>query len=211
MNVRDVDIAGLGNLALQIVDDREGVKKHSQYLRSGTIDEMNVQSAGRSFAEMGSSKSIVVSGLLRNCKIFVPGPDLELMNVSGSLRIADNILEAKDITANLETTKGWNGRLRLGLEGKSAPFHLDLLVHTGAPELQAVLLKLVRDKTLRAELLKVRNVQGELSGRLILGETIDAISPSRSLFQTRILAPITNLFRFPSQFEAAGLTMTKSN
>lgn len=177
INVRDVDIAELGDLALRIADDSEGVKRVFQYLRSGAITEMNFQSAGRSVAEMGLSKNILVSGLMRNCKIFIPGPDLELANVTGSVRIADNILEANDIAANLGTTKGWNGKLRVGLEGKAAPFHLDMMVNTGASELQSVLLKLVHDETFREELLKARNVEGELSGRLILGETLDAIAP----------------------------------
>ncbi|HEY7218475.1 MAG TPA: AsmA-like C-terminal domain-containing protein [Candidatus Binatia bacterium] len=138
---------------------------------------MTFESTGRSLAEMAFNKNTVASGLMRDCKILIPRPDLALTNVSGSVRIASGVLEAKDIAANLGTAKGWNGTLRLGFEGKLSPVHLDVLVHTGAPELQAVLLKLVHDEAIRAELLNVRSIEGDLSGRLILGETIDAISP----------------------------------
>jgi len=177
IQVRDVDIAQVNDLALRIADDAEGVKRILRYVPAGTIPEMSIQSAGSSFADMALSKNVIASGLLRDCKISIPAAELELTNVSGSVRLADGILSAKDITANLGTTKGWNGSLRLGFERKASPFHVDILVHTGAPELQSVLLKVVHDEAVRGELLKVRNVEGELSGRLILGETIDTISP----------------------------------
>jgi hypothetical protein len=177
MNVRDMDIAELRNLALRVAADREVVKTTFQHLRSGTIAEMNFHSAGASIAEMTLPRNIAVSAALRNGQIFIPGADLALENLSGSVRIADDVLEAKDVTAKLGTAKGWDGRLRLGLKGKNAAFHLDTMVSTGAPELQSVLLKLVQDKPLRAELLKVRDLRGELAGRLILGESLDAISP----------------------------------
>jgi hypothetical protein len=149
---------------------------------------MSIQSAGRSFADMALSKNVIISGLLRDCKIFIPGPDLELHNVTGSVRISDGILEADGVSANLGASKGWNGKLRLGLESKAAPFHLDMALHTRAPELHAVLLKLVREETFRGELLKVQNVTGELSGRLILGERLNDISPVVTITKAEISA-----------------------
>ncbi|MGH7795186.1 MAG: AsmA-like C-terminal domain-containing protein [Candidatus Binatia bacterium] len=177
IRVRDVDIAEVSDLAFRIADDPEAVKRMLRYIPAGTIREMNVQSAGRSFTEMALSKNIVVSGVVHNCNIFIPGADLELASVTGSVRISDGILEAGNVSGNLGTARGRSGNLKLGLDGKTAPFHFDMSVHTGAPELQAVLLKLVHDETFRRELLKVRNVSGELSGRLILGGTLDAVSP----------------------------------
>jgi hypothetical protein len=177
ISIRDADIAEVSNLALRIVDDNEGVRRIIRSIPAGTIPEMNFQSAGRSFTEMASRKNIVVSGVMHNCRVFIAGPDLELNNVSGSVRISNGMLEADKVRANLGTTKGWSGKLRVGFDGKTAPFHLDILVQTGTAELQSVLLKVVHDEPFRGELLKVRNVSGELSGRLILGETLDAISP----------------------------------
>jgi hypothetical protein len=138
---------------------------------------MSIQSAGRSVAEMALRKNIILSAVMRNGKIVLPGSDLELDNVTGSVRIFQGTLEANNVSANHGTMRGWNGVLRLGLEGKTAPFHLDLSVRTGAADLQAVLLKLARNETFRGELLKVQNLEGELSGRLILGDRLNTISP----------------------------------
>jgi hypothetical protein len=188
IKVRDVDIAAVSRMALQTAGDVEGVKRIFRYLPAGRIPDMSIESHGDSVAELASTKNIVVFGSIRDCKVSIPGLALELMDVSGSVRIADRLLEAKDIAAKLGTTKGWDGRLRLGLEGKSAPFHLDMLMHTGAPELLSFLLKVVRDPTVRAEIMKVRNVEGEMSGRLILGETLDAISPVVAISKADISA-----------------------
>ena len=187
LKAHDVDIAEVG-LALQMIDDAEGVKKILRYVPAGTISEMIIHSAGRSFAEMTSSENFIASGRLQNSTIFIPGPNLELKNVTAALGLAGNNLQADNISANLGAMQGRNGVLRLGLEGGTAPFHLDMSVHTGAPELLSVLLKVVRDEGVRAQLLKLRKVDGELSGRLILGETIDAISPVVAISNVAISA-----------------------
>jgi hypothetical protein len=184
-NVRDVAVGEVRQLA-RLVDDIEVVKRTFRYLQAGTIAEMNFYSSGRSVAEMASGKNIVISGSMSDAKIFIPGPDLELQNLTGSARLADSILEAKDITANLGAIKGSAGRLRLGLEGETAPFHLDILVDARASDLHTVLVKATPDKAFREELMKVHNVAGELSGRLILGETLNAISPSVAISKADI-------------------------
>ena len=177
IKVRDVDIAEVSQVALQFVDDTDRLKKIIRYIPAGTIPEMNFQSAGRSMAEMAWSKNVLVSGSMNNGKIFLPGPDLELQNVAGSVRISAGILEASGVSATVGASKGWNGKLLLGLEDKTAPFRLDISLRTSAPELHSVLLKLIRDGAFRGELLKVRDLDGNLSGRLILGERLNAISP----------------------------------
>ena len=186
INVRDVDIAEVARLVLQTAGDAAGVQKAFHYFPAGTISEMTVQSAGGSFAEMALRKNIVLTGVMRNGNIVLPGSELELENVSGSVRISQGILEAANVSANHGTMKGWNGVLRLGLEGKGAPFHLDLSVRSGAADLQAVLFKLARNETFREELLKVQDLKGELSGRLILGERLNAISPLVTLSEADI-------------------------
>ncbi|HEX5022997.1 MAG TPA: AsmA-like C-terminal domain-containing protein [Candidatus Binatia bacterium] len=177
IKVRDVDIGELSQVALQFVHDIERLKRIIRYIPAGTIPEINLQSAGRSIAEMVWSKNVSVSGSMHNGKIFLPGPDLEFHNVAGSVRISGGTLEASGVNATVGASKGWNGKLRLGLQDTAAPFRLEVSLHTSAPELHSVLLKVIRHGAFRAELLKVRDLDGNLSGRLILGERLNAISP----------------------------------
>lgn len=176
-NVRDGDLAELGELALRVADDGEAVQRLLRYVPAGTLSELKLHSSARTFVEMAGSKNLAAAATVRQAKVVVPGPDLEFTNVAASVRFADNILEASDITAEHGAAKAWNGKLRLGLAGKAAPFHLDIELRTAAPELQSVLLKLVADETLRKELTNVQKLEGELTGRLILGDTLATISP----------------------------------
>jgi len=186
IQVRDANIAQLQDLARRIADDHDAVRIARRYVSAGTIPEMSIQSAGASIAELMSRKNLAVSGSLHGGTISIPGPDLELKNVTGSVQFSEGILAADGVSANLGTTKGWNGNLRLGLDGKTAPFHLDISFQASAPEAHAVLLKLVRDDALREQLLKVKNVEGGLSGRLILGERLEAIAPILTLAKADI-------------------------
>jgi hypothetical protein len=188
VRLRGVDLAKAGGLASLIVDDPETVSKMLRYVPAGAIPEMTIQVAGRSFAEMASTKNLLVSASLQDGKIIVPGADLELQNVTGSVRISPGIIEADRVSVNLGATKGWNGKLRLGLGAEAAAFHLDLSVRGAAADIHSVLLKVVHDQAFRGELLKVTNVEGELAGRLIVGERLGAIVPIVTISQTQIAA-----------------------
>ena len=113
---------------------------------------------------------------MRGVKMFVPGPDLDLANVSGSVLISAGVLECRSCSATLGKTKGRDGALRVGLAGGGAPFHMDIMVDADARELQTLLVRLVKDEALRKEVSRFHDVNGALSGRLVLGETLDAIS-----------------------------------
>ena len=177
VKARDIDIAEVGAFALRIVDEPEDIKRILRYVQAGTIREFKFDSAGRSLREMAFNIKTVASGLLRDGKIFLPEPDLELQHVGGSVQISGGVLSAEKVSATLGTAKGVDGKLRLGLQGEAPAFHLDIALRTGAAELHSVLLKFARDQAWRKELLKMRKLEGELSGRLILGETLGAVVP----------------------------------
>ena len=117
-----------------------------------------------------------VTANVRGGKIFVPGPDLDLENVNGAVLISAGVLECTKCSATLEKAKGRDGALRVGLANPSGPFHLDIRVDTDAKDLQSLLVRHVPDATFRKEVARFRDVAGSLSGRLVLGETLDAIS-----------------------------------
>ncbi|HUK40715.1 MAG TPA: DUF748 domain-containing protein, partial [Candidatus Acidoferrales bacterium] len=87
IRLRDVDIAEVRDMALRTVGDVEGVKRIFLYVPAGKIPDMSIEAAGRSVADMASVKNMVVSAVMRNGKIFIPSPALELKDVSGSVRI----------------------------------------------------------------------------------------------------------------------------
>ena len=209
VRARDFEIADISELALRIAGDDPRIRSVSRYIAAGTIVEMRLESAGKSFDEVVSRQNIAVSALIRGGRILIPRYDLEFKNVGGSVRIAHGLLDADHVTGNLGSAAGWNGKVTLGLHGKNAPFHLDIQARSAAPEVQALLLKIVSDEPLRRELSKLRDVSGELSGRLVLGDSLDAISPvvtTSKLAVSAIYSPVD----FPIEIRAGRFSYDRS-
>jgi hypothetical protein len=185
---QELDAGMIRKSALLLADDVASVQDVFRYVQGGTIAEIRVEARGRSLAEALTSKLAVVSANLRGVKIFVPGPDLDIENVAGSLLISAGVLECKKCAATLGKAKGRDGALRVGLTGPDGPFHLDIMVETDARELQSLLLEHVKDAAFRKEVSRFHDVDGSLSGRLVLGETLEAISVKVSAVQPALTA-----------------------
>lgn len=176
----DLNVGMIRESALLLADDISSVQSVFRYLRDGTIPEIRVETRGRSFTEALKNKHAVVKANLRSVKIFVPGPDLDLENISGSLLISAGILQCKECSATLGKAKGRDGALRVGLAGPRGPFHLDIIVESDARELRSLLVRHVKDEAFQKQLSRIRHIDGSLSGRVVLGESLDAISAKLS-------------------------------
>jgi hypothetical protein len=183
---KDLDVSQVREWALKIASDVVVVEDLFRHLRGGQIPEISFQAAGRSFAEMWKQNDIVVTGTLRDGNISTFALDIDLAEVNGPFVVSRGILEAKQFSARLGKIQGRDGAVRLGLEGNRAPFHLDLMVQADAAELHSLLLRIVKDEGFRKELSRIRNIEGDLSGRLILGERIDSLFPKISISNAAI-------------------------
>lgn len=181
---QDVDVSRVRDTALKIAGDVGIVEDLFNHVKGGQIPQISFQAAGSSFADLW--RNIDVAGTLRGGNIFAYVLGLDLDDVNGQFVVSRGILEAKQFSARSGKIQGSNGTLRLGLEGKSAPFHLDMMVQTDAAELPSLLVRVVKNDGFRKELSRLRNVAGDLSGRLILGERIDAISAKVSILKAAV-------------------------
>ena len=181
---RDLDVSGVRETALKIAGDIGIVEDVFQHVRGGQMPEISFQATGRSFAELG--KNITTTGVLRGGNIFAYVLGINLDDVNGQFAVSRGILEAKQFSARSGKIQGREGTLRLGLEGKNAPFHLDIMVDADAAELHSLLFRVFKDDGLRKELSRVRNIEGDLSGQLVIGEKIDSISARVSILKAAL-------------------------
>ena len=183
---KELDVSQVRDWALKIAGDIEVVEYIFRHVKGGKIPEISFQTAGRSFDELWKTNNMAVTGTLRDGNIlgFATGVDLE--EVSGPFVVSRGVLEANQFSARLGKIQGRDGVVRVGLEGKSAPFHLDMMVQADAAELRSLLLRVVENEDFRKEVSKLRDVKGNLSGRLILGERIDSILPKVSILKAAI-------------------------
>jgi hypothetical protein len=181
---RNLDVASSRESALKIAGDVGFVENLFRHIKAGKIPEITVQTVGKSFAEM--SKNIGVTGSLAGGHLFAVALDSDFEDVSGLFTVSGGVLEAKQFSGRVGKTHGREGTLRLGLQGKSAPFHLDVMVQTDAADLHSWLLRVIKNEAFRNELSKVHNPEGNLSGRLILGERIDDLFPKISISKAAV-------------------------
>jgi len=185
---QDLDVKGIRDDALRTAGDIRIVRQIFNHVRGGTIAKIIFESKGRSLPDLAKAQNVVVTGEMRSGRVFIPGPDLHLEDVDGSVAIAGGILEGKKVSLRSGGAKGWDGKVRLGLEGESAPFHLDVMIESNAAELQSWLHRFVKNEPFRSEVSRIRNVKGELMGRVVLGESLDAISPVVSILKMDVTA-----------------------
>ena len=175
---RQIDVSEVRDAALKIADRSGDVAGVFHALRGGTIPAMKLEASGPSLADAMRAKNLRMTGHLREGTLFVPGPALDLRDVDGDVVMSGGIVEANDLRASLRGMKARDGKLKFRLEGDKAPFHLDIAAQADAAELRVLLLRLVKDDALKEEIVKIQNVDGEVSGRLSLGESLDALAAS---------------------------------
>jgi hypothetical protein len=175
----DLDVSPIREWTLKIAGDVGVIEDIFRHVKAGKIPEITVQTAGPSFAELW--KNIGVTGTLRDGNILTYPLDIDLEEVSGLFVFSGGIFEAKQFSARSGKMQQSDGTLRLGFEGKNAPFHLDIMIDADAAELHSFLFRVLKDEGMRKELSSVRNIEGNLSGRLVLGDKIDSLSASVSI------------------------------
>jgi hypothetical protein len=181
---RDLDVSQVRDAALNIAGDIKVVADTFHDVKGGQLSEVSFQASAQSFAAL--SKNIAVTGRLRDGNIFASVLGIDLDEVDAQFTVSRGILEAKQFSARYGKILGREGTLRLGLEGKSVPFHLDLSVDSDAAELRSLLLRVVKNDGFRKELSRIRNLEGNLVGRLVLGERSDSLLPEVSVSKANV-------------------------
>ena len=172
---KEVDIDSIRKAALDLAVDVPVVGKIFNIIKGGEIPLIQVSSHGKSMKELGELENIIIKGKMNKGKIFVPKVDLNLTDVSGDVTIDNGILYGKSLKAKMKTSECLEGRLKLGLKGKDAPFHLDLVLSADLAQLPPILKRVVHNKAFINENSLIDHVKGRATGRLILGESVQSV------------------------------------
>ncbi|MEJ2656642.1 MAG: hypothetical protein P8012_05530, partial [Desulfobacterales bacterium] len=169
---KNVDIESTRKTALDLAGDMPVVADISKIIKSGEVPLIQLTSHGKSMEELGKLENIIIKGRIANGGIFVPKVDLDLTDVAGNVMISKGILYGNDLKAHMKTSQFDDGTLKLGLEGKDAPFHLDVKLSADLSQLPPVLKRVVHNEVYIKEISLFDHVKGRATGRLILGESI---------------------------------------
>jgi len=172
---RDIDAASVRSGALLLAGDMDSVKEVFDIVKGGRVTRISMSTAGEHIEDLAAMDRLRIEGVMQNGKIYVPGVRLDLDQVQGEALIARGLLTGRNLSARCGNTLGRDGRLKLGLTHEADDFHLDIAVHADLAQLPPVLHRLLKNPFVHGELGLIDRVEGRANGRLILGESLDAI------------------------------------
>ena len=183
----EIDLSRIRASALEIAPDIPLVEEVSRHFKGGQARRVDFRGNGRSWAELW--RNTTITAMIRAAKLSIPAFKLDLSDVSGRLAVAHRTLRATGVSARSGKVKGTEGTLRMGLTGPGAPFGLDMKLEADAAELRALMLRAIDDPGLHRTLSNIHGVGGQLSGRLVLGDKLDALTPK--VFVTKAALNLT--------------------
>ena len=161
---RDVDISSIRETVLVLAGDDPDVQEILHIVRGGKVPFVTVTAQGSRLADLGNLENILIKTSILEGKISVPDIDLDLEDVKGEAIISQGILEGENLEARLGNSWARNGKLKLGLEGKDTPFHLDILVQADLTDLPPIMKRLVDDKSFVEEISLKKTLRGARRG-----------------------------------------------
>jgi hypothetical protein len=170
-----IDVAAVRETALELAEKNDFVQDIFDIVRGGSVPFITLTAQGNSLSDLADMDNIVIRGQMQAGQISIPDTGLDITDTSGEVVISQGILQGENLRARLGNSLGQNGRLKLGLIGDVAPFHLETDVRVDLSQLPPILKRLVGDKDFQQELARLKQLQGSANGKLVLGEDTDNV------------------------------------
>jgi hypothetical protein len=184
----DVDVASVRRAAMELAGEVPLVNAIFSIVRGGKVVRVIVEAEGKDVEELGRTENIRITGRMVAGRIYIPGPDLEVVDAQGDAVISRGILEGTNLEGRLENGRGRKGTLRVGLEGEAAPLRLDIEVESELSEAYQYMRRIVKDEAFQREMARTSGVRGQGVGRLVLTGTTDSVQVSVDVSTLRLSA-----------------------
>ncbi len=179
---REMDVASTRNVTLRLAGKIPVMNTIFDIVREGRIPLITFQSQGRRMSDLDETERFSIKGSILDGKISIPigepggdRDDFTLVKAAGDVVISRGILEGRNIRAQWKDQQLQEGRLRVGLEGADAPFHLEMGVETDLSLLPPLLSRVTKDQVLTEEVSRFRQLEGRATGKIVLGESLKSI------------------------------------
>ncbi len=173
---RDTDAAAVRRCALAL-DGKDRVSRRIfEIVRDGEVPLISFNARANSTPDLKKMENYTITGTLEHGTVFAPKAELLVSGVHGDVYIEDGILYARNLTGKSGGTSTREGVLKVGLRKEDPTFHLDLPLDADLADLPEVLFRVVKDEPLLRELKGTSGVKGRTRGRLVLGESLDAVN-----------------------------------
>jgi hypothetical protein len=192
---RQLEVTSTREVTLRLASKIPVMNTIFDIVREGRIPLVTFRSSGRKMSELDDTDRFSVKGSILDGKISIPVNDVNgnrenliFEKASGEVVVSKGILEAGSIKAQWKNQPLQGGRLRIGVEGEDAPFHLEVDVETDLSLVPPLLNRLGRDRVLREEMARLRQIEGRAVGRLVMGERLNSIGVKVDIQEMNLVA-----------------------
>jgi hypothetical protein len=196
-----MEIAPVRDALLARAGDVPTVRDILDVVRGGRISRFSFRTGGRSPGELGDLDALGFQATLSGGSIHIPGPDLPLEEVGAEVTMEKGTLAGIGISARMGNARATGGSVRIGFAEDERPFHAEFRAEADVAELPPLLRRLVRDGAFREELDRIREVRGEASGQVVLGERLSSVGVRFTASNVRLAAEYDRI-PFPVSVDA---------
>jgi len=165
---KDVDVDSTRKAVLAALGDIPGIRKIFGIIKRGRLPAVFVHSRGNFLSDLVKLENLTIKGRLIDGSVWVPKTDLDLEGVTGDVIVSGGVLEGEQLSARLGSSEGRHGRMKLGLSGKNAAFHLDMVVDADLSQIPLILKRLRKNGPFAEEIDLLDDLRGNATGRLVL-------------------------------------------
>lgn len=190
---KEVDVSEVRSCALGLAGDIPAVQDIFDIVKGGTLPSISVDTNGKSLADLSNLNAYTIKGIMREGRISLPDPKLDLRDVAGSALISNGTLIGQRLHAKLNKTNGTGGILNVSLNDRGASFNLDIQVDADLQEAHGVLKRIVPKGTFAQQLESIQSVDGQATARLKLDKTEEVLGVDVDCSSCRLKAVYQSL------------------
>lgn len=168
----DIDLSAVRKTVLSKFGSDQIAKEVCDIVRGGRAKSASYTFSGPA-ADFEHLRKMKIQVDVDKAPIHIPDLGLTLDWASGPITIVDGNLIGRGLSAQIGKSRGRDGNLLLSLPEDSNDFKLDLHIDADLNDLQLVLKKIIANQPFQQELLKFKNVSGQASGNLHLGDKLN--------------------------------------
>jgi AsmA-like C-terminal region len=139
-------------------------------VKGGKVPEITLSAKGSSLKDLFQKGNYVVKGKLVDGKVFIPGAELDLFDVSGDALISGGLLKGTNLSAKMGNSIGTEGSLIVGTEGPIGALNLDMDADADLNDITPLLKRFVHDEGFQEELALITNIDGRVKGKMNVGD-----------------------------------------
>ncbi len=172
----ETDVATVQSLMLAVDKENPITRRVFEIIRKGEVPAILFRARANNASDLKELENFTIKGSIEKGIVFAPKADLLVSNVSGNVLVEGGVLSGTHLSGQTAGSSTSDGELRIGLPRDNPLFHLDLPITADLSELPEVLKRVVDNRAFRQELAQISDVAGKAQGRLVLGESLEALT-----------------------------------